>query len=278
MLTVDHDYIKTLGLTVIAGRDFSRDFPADEQNAFILSETGAKMLGHTDPQEALGHEIAWNRWDAPDSLKEGIVIGVVKDIHLNSLRENITPVILHIYPFAYSTFTLRIKNKDVPATIAHLESTWKKFNPEWPFEYKFLDENFDKLYKAEEKLATLFTYFTGFTIFVACLGLFGLVVYSTTQKYKEISIRKVLGASESTLVMQLGKTYVLLISLAFIIAAPFSYYAADQWLQKFAYRIDITPLLFVKAALFILIISLLTVGIQSLKAARTNPVDALKEQ
>lgn len=278
MLTVDHDYVKTLGLTVIAGRDFSRDFPADEQNAFILSETGAKMLGHTDPQDALGHEIAWNRWDAPDSLKEGIVIGVVKDIHLNSLRENITPVILHIYPFAYSTFTLRIKNKDVPATIAHLESTWKKFNPEWPFEYKFLDENFDKLYKAEEKLATLFTYFTGFTIFVACLGLFGLVVYSTTQKYKEISIRKVLGASESTLVMQLGKTYVLLIGLAFIIAAPFSYYAADQWLQKFAYRIDITPLLFVKAALFILIISLFTVGIQSLKAARSNPVDALKEQ
>ncbi len=278
MLTVDHDYIKTLGLKVLAGRDFSEDFPADEKNAFILSETAAKMLGHEDLKDALGHEVAWDRWDAPDSLKEGKVIGVVKDIHLNSLRDNISPVILHIYPFAYSTLTLSIKNEGIPSTLAHLESTWKKFNSEWPFEYKFLDENFDKLYKAEEKLATLFSFFTGFTILVACLGLFGLVVFSTSQKYKEISIRKVLGASESALVLLLGKTYVVLICIAFIIATPFSYYAANEWLQKFAYRIDVTPLLFVKAGLFILIISLLTVGIQSFKAARSNPVDALKEQ
>ena len=278
MLTIDHDYIKTLELEIIAGRDFSKDYPSDEKDAFIISETTAKMLGYAEPEQALGHEISWDRWDAPDSLKEGKVIGVVKDIHLNSLQDNITPVILHVYPFAYSTLTLRIRNEDVPSTIAHLEATWKKFNSEWPFEYKFLDENFDKLYKAEEKLSTLFSYFTAFTILVACLGLFGLVVYSTSQKYKEISIRKVLGASESSLVVQLGKTYVLLIAIAFILAAPFSYYAAEAWLQKFAYHIDLTPMLFVKAALFILLISLLTVGIQAFNAARQNPVDALKEQ
>ena len=277
MLTIDHDYVKTLGLKIIAGRDFSRDFPSDEKNAFIITETAAKMLGHKEPQEALGHEVAWNRWDAPDTLKEGKVIGVVKDIHLNSLQQSITPVILHIYPFAYFTITLRVKNENIPATIAHLESSWKKFNNEWPFEYKFLDDNFDKLYKSEEKLATLFSFFTAFTIFVACLGLFGLVVYSTTQKYKEISIRKVLGATDNSLVILLGKTYVLLIAIAFIIAAPFSYFAANAWLQKFAYHIDVTPLLFLKAGLFILIISLLTVGIQSFQAARRNPVDALKE-
>lgn len=278
MLTVDHDYIKTLGLKIIAGRDFSRDYPADEKDAFIVTETGAKMLGHTDPKDALGHEIAWDRWDAPDSLKQGKVIGVVKDIHLNSLQDNITPVILHIYSFVSATLTLRIDNEDLSATIAHLESTWKKFNSEWPFEYKFLDENFDKLYKAEEKLATLFSFFTAFTIFVACLGLFGLVVYSTSQKYKEISIRKVLGASESSLVVQLGRTYVILIAIAFVLAGPLSYYVAGLWLQKFAFHIDLTPLLFMKAALFILLLSLLTVGIQSLVAARKNPVDALKEQ
>ena len=278
MLTIDHDYIKTLDLKIIAGRDFSRDFPSDEKNAFILSETAAKMLGHTDPKQALGHEIAWDRWDAPHSLKEGKVIGVVKDIHLNSLQDNISPVILHIYPLVKATLTLRIKGEDIPSTIAHLESTWKKFNTDWPFEYKFLDENFDKLYKAEKKLATLFSFFTGFTILVACLGLFGLVVYSTSQKYKEISIRKVLGASETSLVVKLGKTYVALIAIAFVIAIPFSYFSAEAWLQKFAYHIDLTPSLFIKAALSILIISILTVGIQSLKAARTNPVDALKEQ
>lgn len=278
LLTVDHDYIKTLGMEVIAGRDFSKDFPSDEDHAFILSEAAAKMLGHADPKDALEHELAWTRWDAPDTLKEGKVIGVVRDIHLNSLRENLTPVVLQIFPYAYSSLTLRVKSEDVPATIKHLESTWKRFNPEWPFEYKFLDENFDKLYKAEEKLAVLFTFFTAFTIFVACLGLFGLVVYSTTQKYKEISIRKVLGAGESTLVVQLGKTYLMLIAIAFFIAIPFSYYAAQQWLHKFTFHIDVTPLLFVKAGLLILGIALLTVGIQSFKAARANPVDALKEQ
>ena len=206
------------------------------------------------------------------------MIGVVKDIQLNSMRETINPVILHVYPFAYSTLTMKVKTEDIPSTIAHLEKTWKSFNTEWPFEYRFLDENFDRMYKSEEKLATLFTWFTMFTIFVACLGLFGLVVYSTSQKYREISVRKVLGAGEGNLVVQLSKNYLLLIAIAFIIAIPISYYAADEWLQKFAFRIPITPVLFIKAALLIAGISLLTVGLQSFRAARANPVDALKEQ
>jgi putative ABC transport system permease protein len=278
ILTVDHDYIKTLGLKIIAGRDLSKDIASDEREAFVVSETAARMLGYSEPAQALGHELQWNRWDAPDSLKEGKVIGIVADVHLNSLRENITPVVIHVYPFAYSSLTLRIKPHDIPATLAHLESTWKKFNAEWPFEYHFVDDNFDKLYKSEKKLAYLFTCFTLFTIFVACLGLFGLVVYSTAQRYKEISIRKVLGATDTGLVVQLAKNYMLLIAIAFVIAVPVSYYAAQQWLQKFTYHIDVTPMLFVKTGLFILTISLLTVGIQSLKAARSNPVDALKEQ
>jgi putative ABC transport system permease protein len=277
MLTVDHDYIKTLGLEIIAGRDFSTDFPTDEKVAFILSEAAAKMLNHNNPEDALGHELAWPRWDAPDSLKEGTVIGVVRDIQLNSMHETIGPVVLHVFPFAFSSITLRIKPHDVPSTIAHLEKTWKIFNSEWPFEYKFLDENFDRMYKSEERLAILFTRFTGFTIFVACLGLFGLVVYSTSQKFREISIRKVFGAAEASLVVLLGKGYLLLITIAFAVAIPLSYYAASQWLQKFAFRIPITPLLFIKAGLFITVIAVVTVGIQSLKAARTNPAEILKE-
>lgn len=277
MLTVDHDYIKTLGLTIIAGRDFSVETASDEKHAFIISETAARTLGYTDAREALGHEVSWSRWDS-DSTKDGSVIGVVKDIHLNSLRDNITPVILHVFPYAFNTMTLKVSSKDIPATLAHLEKTWKQFNSEWPFEYKFLDDNFDKLYKSEEKLATLFGFFTGLTIFVACLGLFGLVVYSTTQRYKEISIRKVLGASEGRLVFQLGRTYFVLVAIAFGIATPFSYYGASEWLAKFAYRVEITPWLFIKAAFAILLISLVTVGIQSWKAARSNPVESLKEQ
>ena len=278
MLLVDHDYVKTLGLTLVAGRDFSKDFPSDVNDAFIVSEAAAKMLGHADPKDALQHEVEWNRWDNQDSLKQGKIIGVVKDFHLNSLRESISPIVLHIYPQGYSSIAFRIKSENIPGTLAHIEATWKKFNTEWPFAYHFLDGNFDKLYKAEEKLATLFTFFTGFAIFVACLGLFGLVVYSTSQRYKEISIRKVLGADDVNLVFGLSKSYLLLIVIAFVIAIPVGYYAAELWLQKFPYRIEVTYLLFVKAALLITALSLLTVGIQSFKAARTNPVNALKEQ
>jgi putative ABC transport system permease protein len=277
MLLEDEDYVKTLGLKIIAGRDFSVDHPSDSIDAFILNETAAKMLGAKSPEEVLGHKVGCGRWDR-DEMKRGEVIGVVKDFNLNSLHDRITPVVIHIHPVGYSSLILRIKPENIPATIAHLKTTWKQFNSEWPFEYKFLDENFDKMYRSEQKLATLFTFFTGFTIFVACLGLFGLVVYTTTQKYKEISIRKVLGAEESLLVLQLAKSYMVVIAIAFVIAIPFSYYAADQWLQKFAFHINITPMLFVQAALSILVISLLTIGIQSFKAARTNPVDALKEQ
>lgn len=278
MLLVDHDYIRTLGLKLIAGRDFDKNRPSDEQDAFIVTEEGAKALGYTNPEEALEHRVEWPRWDAPDTLKQGKIIGVVKDFHLNSLKDKISPVVMHIFPFAYSSISLRIKSEDVPGTLKHLEATWKQFNSEWPFEYRFLDDNFDKLYKSEEKLAVLFTFFTGFTIFVACLGLFGLVVYSTSQKYREISIRKVLGAADTSLVFGLSRSYLLLIAIAFIIAIPLSYYAAVQWLQKFAYHIEVTPWLFIKAAALIMTISLLTVGIQSFKAARANPVDALKEQ
>lgn len=278
MLLVDEDYIKTLGLKLIAGREFDKNRPSDIHDAFIVSEEGARALGYTKPEDVLEHRVSWNRWDVRDSLKEGKIVGVVKNFHLNSLKENITPIIMHIFPPAYSSITFRIKGENIPETIRHLEATWKKFNSEWPFEYRFLDDNFDRLYKSEEKLAVLFTFFTGFAIFVACLGLFGLVVYSTSQKYKEISIRKVLGAADFSLVFGLSRGYMILIAIAFVIAIPLSYYAADEWLQKFAYHIDVTPMLFIKAALLIMSISLLTVGIQSFKAARANPVDALKEQ
>lgn len=278
MLMVDHDYTETLKLNIIAGRDFSRDFPSDEHNAFIISEACAKMLGYADPTKAIGHEVVWPRWDDPKKEKEGRVIGIMKDMHLNSLRETVTPVMMQVYPFAYNTLTVKINSNDVPATIAHLEKTWKRFNTQWPFEYKFLDSNFDTMYKAEEKLSVLFTFFTGFTIFVACLGLFGLVVYTTSQRYKEISIRKVLGANDTSLILHLGKGYIVLIGIAFLVAIPVSYYFAAQWLAKFPYRVEITPLLFVKAALMIIVLSFITVGFQSFKAARSNPVDALKEQ
>jgi putative ABC transport system permease protein len=278
MLTVDQDYIKTLGLTVIAGRDFSKDRPSDEHDAFIVSEACAKMMGIIDPKDAIGHRISWTTWDDDTKQKEGTIVGVIKDMHLNSLHQNMTPVMLQVVPTAFNTLTLRVKSDDIAGTIRHFENTWKQFESNWPFEYRFLDSNFDKLYKSEARLSKLFTFFTGFAIFVASLGLFGLVVYSTTQRIREIGIRKVFGANEPQLVMHLGKSYMLLIGIAFLVAIPLSYYAAQTWLQTFPYRTEITAMLFVKAALAIFAVSMITVGVQSMKAAAGNPVNALKEQ
>jgi putative ABC transport system permease protein len=278
LLTIDHDYVKTLGLELIAGRDFSKDRPADSLDAFIISESTAKMLGYKDAKDALNHPLEWPRWDAPDSMKVGTVIGVIKDIQLNSMRDQITPVVLQIFPYAYTSLSLKVGNQDMASTIAHLETTWKRFNSAWPFEYRFLDENFDRMYKAEEKLAILFNFFTSLTIFVASLGLFGLVVYSTSQRHKEISIRKVLGATGGQIVVQLTKSFVLLILIAFSIAIPFSYFAAKEWLQEFVFHISLSPWLFIKAGALIMAIAFITVMLQSLYAANSNPVNALKEQ
>jgi putative ABC transport system permease protein len=278
LLMVDHDYVKTMSLHLVAGRDFSKDRPSDENDAFIISESATKMLGYQNPDDALGHRVSWPRWDDPQKIKEGTVIGVIRDFHLNSLKENMGPVALQIYPEAYESIALKISGEDIPATIEHLRRTWAQLNSEWPFEYRFIDDNFDKLYKSEERLSVLFTVFSILTVFVAALGLFGLVVYNTSQRYKEISIRKVLGAKEISIIIHLIRNYLVIIGVAFIIAIPLSYFAIQSWLMRFPFRIDIGPWLFIKAACFILVLAVFTVGIQSLKAARTNPVNALKEQ
>ena len=274
---VDHDYINTMGMHVIAGRDFSRDFPSDEQQGFILNETAVKMFGFESPDKAIGHPLDWKRWDN-DSLKRGEVIGVVKDFHFKSLREKLTPVVMQIFPGAFWKITLRIRPHDIPATLAHFKSTYERLDPEWAFTYSFVDQNFDAMYKSEEKLSAMFTLFTGLTIGVACLGLFGLVEFSVNQRSKEISIRKVFGASIRSLLLLLTRKYFAMIMIAFVVVIPLSYYAADQWLSHFAYRITISALIYVKACALILIITAFTISFQSLKAALMNPAKTLRSE
>ena len=274
---IDHDYIKTMGMHVIAGRDFSRDFPSDETQGFILNETAVKVFGFGSPEKAIGHGLDWKQW-SNDSLKRGVVIGVVQDFHFKSLREKLTPVVMQIYPSAFWKIALRIKPDNIPATLAHLKSTYERLDPEWAFTYKFADENFDEMYKSEEKLSSLFTIFTGLAIIVACLGLFGLVEYSVHQRTKEISIRKVFGASINSLLVLLTRNYFGLILIAFVVIIPVSYFAAQQWLNNFAYHITISLWMYGKAGVVILIITLFTVSFQSLKAAWTNPVESLRTE
>ena len=277
LFCVDYDYVKTLGLQLVAGRDFSRDFGMDRQRAFIINETAVKTYGFGTPEEAIGHPIHWQEW-VGDSTKRGEVIGVVRDFHFKSLREQLTPVVLHIYPEVFLSLTLKIKPDNLASTISHCKSTYEKLVPELPFSYKFLDENFDRMYKSEEKLTTLFSIFTGLAIVVACMGLFGLVEYSVNQRMREIGIRKVFGASVNSLLLLLTRKYILLIVIAFIIIMPVSYYAANEWLSKFAYRVTVSPWIYAQACILILIITILTVSFQSMKAALTNPAKTLRAE
>lgn len=238
-----------------------------------------KTYGFGTPEEAIGHPLAWDMWEKweGDTIKQGEVIGVVKDFHFKSLREQMTPVVLQVFPPSFYTLTLKVKPEDMAATIAFCKDTYEKLIPEIPFSYKFLDSNFEKMYKAEEKLSVLFTVFSGLAILVACMGLFGLVEYSVNQRVREIGIRKVFGASVDSLVLLLTKKYFALIAIAFVIVIPISYYAANQWLSTFAYRISISPLIYAKACLLIVFITLLTVSFQSVKAALANPATTLME-
>jgi putative ABC transport system permease protein len=204
------------------------------------------------------------------------VIGVVRDFHFKSLREKLSPTVLHIFPKASWKIALRIKPENVSETIAHFKKTYEAADPDWIFTYSFLDQNFDSMYKSEQRLGKLFSIFTYLAIIVACLGLFGLVEYSVNQRTKEISIRKVFGASIPSLLFLLTRSYFILLLIAFILICPISYYVAQAWLNNFAYHIEINPVMFIKAGLVILTITVITVSFQSIKAALTNPAQILK--
>jgi len=277
MFCIDFDYIKTMQMKIIEGRDFSRSFTTDKNQGFIINETAVKTFGFGTPQEAIGKKLDWNMW-GKDSVKHGEVIGVLKDFHFKSLREQMSPVVMQIFPSAYWKLTMRIKPEDLPATMAHLKSTYERLDPEWPFTYKFVDENFDVMYRSEKKLSALFSIFTGIAITVACLGLFGLVEYSVNQRVREIGIRKVFGASVNSLLILLTRKYFILVLVAFVIIIPVSYYAASTWLSSFAYRIPISPWIYVKACALVITITAFTVSVQSIKAALSSPANVLKTE
>lgn len=278
MFCIDYDYVKTLDLKIVAGRDFSKDFGTDGRRGFLLNETAVKAYGFGTPEEAIGHPLEWDMWQEweGDTIKRGEVIGVVKDFHFKSLRDQLSPVVLHIYPPSYYTLTLKIKPEDMASTIAYCKSTYEKLMPESIFSYKFLDENFEKMYKSEEKLSSLFTIFSAIAILVACMGLFGLVEYSVNQRIREIGIRKVFGASLNSLLILLTQKYFLLILIAFALVIPLTYMAADEWLSSFAYRINVSPWIYAKACLIIMAITVSTVSFHSIKAALTNPTNTLR--
>ncbi|MDQ3549972.1 MAG: ABC transporter permease, partial [Bacteroidota bacterium] len=274
----DHDYVKTLGLNLIAGRDFSKEMSTDVDEAFIINETAVKEFGFGTPEDALGQPIHWEKWN-PDSLnpiKQGKVIGVVQDFHYKSLHEKVTPSVIQIYPSVLYKVAVRLKTADVQNTIAYINETWNKFSPQYPLDYKFMDETYEQMYKSENKLSSILWIFTFMAIVVGCMGLFALAAFTAEQRTKEIGIRKILGASVLNIVGLLSKNFLTLVFIASLIAFPVAWWAMNNWLEDFPYRVSISWWVFGITAVVAVIIALLTISFQAIKAATANPVKSLR--
>jgi putative ABC transport system permease protein len=268
---VGMDFITHFGLKLVAGRSYSRDYPSDSSKALVINEAAAKQYGYANPADIIGKK--FDQWG-----RKGEVIGVVKDFNYVSLHRNIEPLTLPLEPFASRYLTLKIKSADMAGTIEEVGKIWSKLAPHRPFLYSFLDEDFNHQYQSDFIFKKLFTIFSCLAIFIACLGLLGLATYTAEQRTKEIGIRKVLGAEVYNIVSLLSRDFIRLVIVSILIATPVSWYAMNQWLEGFAYRMVIQPWIFLLAGVAALTIAVLTISYQSLKSARMNPVSSLKSE
>ena len=274
---VDQNYIPTLGMQMTAGRNFSTDFLTDS-SAVIINETAAKLLGFKNPlNENFIPPVRVMSADGGFTSKAFHIIGVVKDFNFNSMHDKVGPLIIELSENC-GRIAMRINTKNIPALISQVENKWNSMAPGQPFSYSFLDADFNKIYNAEQRTGKLFITFAIFAIFIACLGLFGLVTYAAEQRIKEIGVRKVLGASVSEIVTMISKDFVKLVLIAFVIAFPVAWWMMNKWLQSFAYRIDISWWVFALAGLLTIAIALITVSFQAIKAAIANPVKSLRSE
>ena len=285
-LSVGNDFIDALGIELKEGRGFSEKYPSDtmtSQSNFQLEETlGSVVLNETAvkdlgiPEPVIGKQLTWGQ--DGDTMYYVKVIGVVKDFHFTSLRNEIKPFAFINHPGRQWNITLKLAAFDIQKTLAHLEKDWKQLSPERPFEYTFLDDTYAKLYASETRFQKVFISLVILGIIIACLGLLGLATFAAQQRIKEIGIRKVLGASVASVVTLLSKDFLKLVFIALILAVPIAWYAMNRWLQDFAYRIHIQWWVFVVAAIIAMIIALVTISSQAIKAAITNPVKNLRTE
>jgi putative ABC transport system permease protein len=276
MLFIDEDFIKTMQMKIVAGRDFSKKITTDANEGFILNEEAIKQAGWQTPEQAIGKKF---EWVMPDRvLKSGKVVGVVKDFNITPLKSAVQPLVMHIASYRFQYLYVRYNNLTPNTAINITQKKFKEFYTTQPFEYNFLDDTLNSMYKSETRLGNIFEYFSALAILIACLGILGLSVYSSHQRTKEIGIRKVLGANTASIVAELSKDFLKPVIIATIVAAPVAYIAMNKWLQGFAYRINIDWWMFAIAGVVAFLIALLTVSFQSIKAAAANPVKSLRTE
>jgi putative ABC transport system permease protein len=271
----DHDYISTFGMELIAGRDFSRDVRSDEHSV-IINESAVRQLGMKDP---IGKRII--KFDVGAKGQENevrwTIIGVIRDFHFTTMKETISPLGIFLDDTDGSV-SFRLESQHNREVIAEMEAIWKKLAPGQPFNYSFLDEDFNNMYKAENRLASIFAIFSGLAIAIACLGLFALASFTAQQRTREIGIRKALGASIQNILVLLVGQFGKLVLVAFVVSAPVAHYVVNQWLSAYAYKTEIKPWLYLIAGGWIAVVTLLTVLFQSIRAAKANPVNALRSE
>lgn len=264
----DYDLVETLGISLLDGRNFSREFATDSAEAIIINEAMAEKLGWESP---IGKQIL-----LPSTNQQGTIVALAKDFHFTSLHNEIQPLVITMAKGRGNMLAIRISGQEIPETLTHIEAHWATLNSGYPFQYYFLDEYFDGQYKSEERLGQIVRAATGLAIFIVALGLFGLILYTAERRSKEIGIRKVLGASISSVIFLLSREFFILVLIGNLLAWPLAWLAMQNWLGNFAYRIQLTPEIFITTAIFSLLVTALTISYQAGKAALANPVESLK--
>ena len=268
--STDYEYVPTYRLPLVAGRNLH---PSDTVREFLVNETLVKSLGITDPQLVLNKEIdLWN------GQFKGVVVGILKDFHDRSFRTGIAPLMMTTYKGWYNSAGIKLSSEHALATVEAIEKTWNRIFPDFVFEYKFLDDKIESFYKEENRLSYLYRIFAAIAIFLSCLGLYGLASFMAVQRIKEVGIRKVLGASVSNVIYLFSKEFIILIAIAFVIASPIAWYFMDDWLRDYPYRINLSWWIFLAGGIGAIIIALITVSFQAIKAAIANPVKSLRTE
>jgi putative ABC transport system permease protein len=269
---VDFDFVKHFDIEVVAGRGYSREFPADTAKSMVINEAAARLWGYPNPEDIIGKRFSqWGR--------DGSIIGVVKDFNYVSLHDQVEPLTLRLEPkWSTSFLALELKTTDLPAALSQIEDTWKQVAPHRPFLYSFLDDSFNRQYQADVRFGKVFGVFAVLAIFIACLGLFGLAAWTAERRIKEIGIRRVLGASFAQIISLLSADFMKLVAVAIVIATPLAWYVMSRWLESFAFQTEIRWWVFALAGLMATLIALITVSFQSAKAASMNPAKSLRSE
>jgi putative ABC transport system permease protein len=269
--SVDYDYMKHFGVKVVAGRYFSEDFPSDFPNAMVINEKMVRSLGFRNAQDVIGKSYAISLNDF-----KPVVIGVVKDFNSSSLHNEITNQVFMTNPNWFKEFIVKVRSGNMSSTINSLKTVWAKFFPQYPFEYSFLDESIDMMYKSEERYSNVISTFSVVALFIACLGLLGLASYVTEQRKKEIGIRKVQGASIKNIVQLVSGEFMILVIVSNVIAWPAAFYLMNKWLADFAFRVGISIWPFIIAGGLAFSIALITVSFHAFRVAIANPIKSIE--